>query len=80
MNKIEYLTNAVAARSEEIERFGLDIATNQRVIDSIGDDSTMQDYKAHMSRTVAFSQLEQRKAELHKTALEAELVIAQAAQ
>jgi hypothetical protein len=73
MNKTEYLTNAIQARTEEIERFNLDISTNQRVVDNIGQDPALQEYKAHMERVIAFSQLEKRKAELHKTALEAEL-------
>jgi|APGre2960657404_1045060.scaffolds.fasta_scaffold03595_3 hypothetical protein len=73
MNKTEYLTNAIQARTEEIERFNLDISTNQRVVDTIGQDPALQEYKAHMERVIAFSQLEKRKAELHKTALEAEL-------
>jgi hypothetical protein len=79
MNKVEYLTGAIAARTEEIERFELDISTNQRVIDSIGEDAALQDYKLHVQRTIAFSQLEQRKAQLYKAALEAELTAAQAA-
>lgn len=73
MNKIEYLTASIQARTEEVARFELDIATNQRVVDSIGNDPDMQEYKAHTERIIAFSQLEKRKAELHKTALEAEL-------
>jgi hypothetical protein len=77
MNKIEYITTAIQARTEEIERFGLDIATNQHVIDSIGDDAALSDYKAHMERTIAFSQLEKRKAELHKAALETQLTALQ---
>lgn len=73
MNKTEYLTTAIQARVEEIERFEIDISTNQRVVDSIGEDAALQEYKAHMGRVIAFSQLEKRKAELHKAALEAEL-------
>jgi hypothetical protein len=73
MNKVEYLTAAIQARADEIERFELDISTNQRVIDSIGEDASLQEYKTYISKTVAFSQLEQRKAQLYKTALEAEL-------
>ena len=73
MNKTEYLTAAIQARTEEITRFELDISTNQRVVDSIGQDAALQEYKAHTERVIAFSQLEKRKAELHKTALEAEL-------
>jgi len=73
MNKTEYLTNCIQARTEEIERFDLDISTNQRVVDTIGQDAALQEYKAHMERVITFSQLEKRKAELHKTALEAEL-------
>ena len=77
MNKIEYLTAAIQARTEEITRYELDIATNQRVIDSIGNDPDMQEYKTHTGRVIAFSQVEKRKAELHKAALEAELAILQ---
>jgi len=80
MNKIEYLTNAIQARIEEIDRYGLDITTNQHVVDSIADDATMTEYKAHMLRVIAFSQLEQRKAQLHKTALEVQLSALQSAQ
>jgi len=80
MNKIEYLTNAIQARSEEIDRYGLDITTNQHVVDNIGDDATMTEYKAHILRVIAFSQLEQRKAQLHKTALEVQLSALQSAQ
>lgn len=77
MNKIEYLTAAIQARTEEVTRYELDIATSQRVIDSIGNDPDMQEYKAHTERVVAFNQVEKRKAELHKAALEAELAVLQ---
>ena len=40
----------------------------------------MTEYKAHILRVIAFSQLEQRKAQLHKTALEVQLSALQSAQ
>lgn len=73
MDKIEFLTNAILARTNEIAMYQIEIDSISHIINSIENDSTMQDYKTHMEKMLIDNQKEQRKAELYKNALEAQL-------
>jgi hypothetical protein len=73
MDKIEFLTNAILARTNEIAMYQIEIDSISHIINNIGNDSTMQDYKTHMEKMLIDNQKEQRKAELYKNALEAQL-------
>jgi hypothetical protein len=78
MDKIEFLTNAILARTNEIDMYQIEIDSISHIINSIENDSTMQDYKTHMQKMLTDNQKEQRKAELYKNALEAQLANIQA--
>ena len=69
----EILTAAVEAREREVTEYQVNIDNYVLAIEHIGDDPDLQDFKNHLQSLLASSILEQKKAQVLLTVMQAQL-------